>query len=148
MYTGNGEYDNGNEDNTMDDEPMDDAFKNIIMVNMNINNDDTQSISTIDNNYKNKYINKNINVYQILELNKEKATLTQTISSSSKNIPIPPPANLNESDKMYLFYNNFIINYKNGKHNIDALILLTSYAQELSNDKLNNIFVVIKQNLI
>eukprot|EP01084_Bolivina_argentea_P055663 102004_1 len=114
----------------MDDEPTDDAFKNIIMVNMNINNDDTQSISTIDNNYKNKYINKNINVYQILELNKERATLTQKISSSSKNIPIPPPANLNESDKMYLFYNNFIINYKTGKHNIDTLILLTSYAQE------------------
>eukprot|EP01084_Bolivina_argentea_P055664 102005_1 len=75
----------------MDDEPTDDAFKNIIMVNMNINNDDTQSISTIDNNYKNKYINKNINVYQILELNKERATLTQKISSSSKNIPIPAP---------------------------------------------------------
>ncbi len=32
-------------------------------------NDDTQSISTMDNNYEN--INKNINVYNIVELNKE-----------------------------------------------------------------------------
>ncbi len=53
MYTGNGEYDNGNEDDTRD-EQMDDAFKNIIMVNMNINNDAFKNINDMD-----KKLNKN-----------------------------------------------------------------------------------------